>query len=132
MVKHQQMQWTQRGAHLLLQIRTHVLNEECEEILFGAGIQASGHEPRNSRLRRLPNPRNRMLSPLLREKTQAAPKEDPPMKLSPGPPTTAVFPSADSATAQPCSAVPVAPAPISLLPCWVPAPPVHTLFSDPQ
>ena len=32
MVKHQQMQWTQRGAHLLLQIRTHVLNEEWEEI----------------------------------------------------------------------------------------------------
>jgi len=32
MVKQQQMQWTQRGAHLLLQIRTHVLNEEWEEI----------------------------------------------------------------------------------------------------
>jgi len=32
MVKHQQMQWTPRGAHLLLQIRTHVLNEEWEEI----------------------------------------------------------------------------------------------------
>jgi hypothetical protein len=27
MVKHQQMQWTQRCAHLLLQIRTRVLNE---------------------------------------------------------------------------------------------------------
>jgi len=32
MVKHQQMQWTQRGAHLLLQIRTHVLNEDWEDI----------------------------------------------------------------------------------------------------
>ena len=32
MVKHQQMQWTQRGAHLLLQIRTRVLNEEWEGI----------------------------------------------------------------------------------------------------
>ena len=32
MVKQQQMQWTRRGAHLLLQIRTHVLNEEWEEI----------------------------------------------------------------------------------------------------
>jgi hypothetical protein len=32
MVKQQQMQWTQRGAHLLLQVRTHVLNEEWEEI----------------------------------------------------------------------------------------------------
>ena len=31
MVKQQQMQWTQRGAHLLLQIRTRVLNEEWEE-----------------------------------------------------------------------------------------------------
>jgi hypothetical protein len=32
MVKHQQMRWTQRVAHLLLQIRTHVLNEEWEGI----------------------------------------------------------------------------------------------------
>ena len=31
MVKHQQMQWTQRGAHMLLQIRTRVLNEEWED-----------------------------------------------------------------------------------------------------
>jgi len=31
MVKQQQMQWTQRGAHLLLQIRTRVLNEEWED-----------------------------------------------------------------------------------------------------
>ena len=31
MVKKQQMQWTQRGAHLLLQIRTRVLNGEWEE-----------------------------------------------------------------------------------------------------
>ena len=31
MVKLQQMQWSQRGAHLLLQIRTRVLNEEWEE-----------------------------------------------------------------------------------------------------
>jgi hypothetical protein len=30
MVKRQQMQWSQRGAHLLLQIRTRVLNEEWE------------------------------------------------------------------------------------------------------
>jgi hypothetical protein len=33
MVKHQQMQWTQRGAHMLLQIRTRVLNEEWEDTL---------------------------------------------------------------------------------------------------
>jgi hypothetical protein len=31
MMKLQQMQWSQRGAHLLLQIRTRVLNEEWEE-----------------------------------------------------------------------------------------------------
>ncbi len=30
MVKKQQMQWTTRGAHLLLQIRTRVLNDEWE------------------------------------------------------------------------------------------------------
>jgi hypothetical protein len=30
MVKKQQMQWTIRGAHLLLQIRTRVLNDEWE------------------------------------------------------------------------------------------------------
>jgi hypothetical protein len=28
MVKKQQMRWSQRGAHLLLQIRTHVLNDD--------------------------------------------------------------------------------------------------------
>jgi hypothetical protein len=30
MVKKQQMQWTPRGAHLLLQIRTRVLNGDWE------------------------------------------------------------------------------------------------------
>ena len=30
MVKHQQMGWSQRGAHLLLQIRTRVLDEQWE------------------------------------------------------------------------------------------------------
>jgi hypothetical protein len=30
MVKKQQMQWSPRGAHLFLQIRTRVLNEEWE------------------------------------------------------------------------------------------------------
>jgi hypothetical protein len=28
MVKKQQMRWTQRGAHLLLQVRTQVLNDD--------------------------------------------------------------------------------------------------------
>src|SRR5262249_5375386 len=32
MVKKQQMRWTPRGAHLLLQIRTKVLNNELEEV----------------------------------------------------------------------------------------------------
>ena len=31
MVKKQQMQWTPRGAHLLLQTRTKVINDELEE-----------------------------------------------------------------------------------------------------
>jgi hypothetical protein len=31
MEKKQQMRWTQRGAHLLLQIRTRVLNDEWED-----------------------------------------------------------------------------------------------------
>jgi hypothetical protein len=35
MAKRQQMQWSQRGAHLLLQCRTRVLNEELEEIFRG-------------------------------------------------------------------------------------------------
>ena len=32
MVKKQQMRWSQQGAHLLLQVRTHVLNDELREI----------------------------------------------------------------------------------------------------
>jgi len=31
MVKKQQMRWSKRGAHLLLQVRTKVLNEELRE-----------------------------------------------------------------------------------------------------
>ncbi len=31
-VKKQQMQWTPRGAHLLLQTRTKVLNDELEDV----------------------------------------------------------------------------------------------------
>lgn len=31
MVKKQQMRWSQRGAHLLLQVRTRVLNNELRE-----------------------------------------------------------------------------------------------------
>jgi hypothetical protein len=30
MVKKQQMRWSPRGAHLLLQVRTHVLNNDLE------------------------------------------------------------------------------------------------------
>jgi hypothetical protein len=32
MVKKQQMRWTPKGAHLLLQIRTKALNNEFEEV----------------------------------------------------------------------------------------------------
>jgi hypothetical protein len=35
MVKRQQMQWSQRGAHLLLQCRTRVLNDELEDVFRG-------------------------------------------------------------------------------------------------
>ena len=31
LVKRQQMQWTKKGAHLLMQARTKVLNEEWED-----------------------------------------------------------------------------------------------------
>ncbi len=35
MVKKQQMQWTPRGAHLLLQVRTKVLNDELDDVFRG-------------------------------------------------------------------------------------------------
>src|SRR6516165_3977745 len=59
-------------------------------------------------------------TPPLRVNTHAAPARE----LSPGPPTTAVSPSSDSATDQPCAA-PTAPVPTSLLPCWVQTPPLR-------
>jgi hypothetical protein len=42
MVKKQQMQWSERGAHLLLQTRTRVLNDELEETFRGlvSGVPA--------------------------------------------------------------------------------------------
>ena len=47
MIKHQQMQWTQRGAHLLLQIRTRVLNEEWEDTFrrWYPGFRPHAEEP---------------------------------------------------------------------------------------
>ena len=39
MVKKQQMRWTEWGAHLLLQVRTRVLNDDLRAT-FGAGIPA--------------------------------------------------------------------------------------------
>ena len=35
-VKKQQMQWTPRGAHLLLQTRTTVLNDDLENVFRGS------------------------------------------------------------------------------------------------
>ncbi len=35
MVKKQQMQWTPEGAHLLLQMRTRVLNDDLEPLFRG-------------------------------------------------------------------------------------------------
>src|SRR6516165_9121906 len=54
----------------------------------------------------------------LRVKTHAAPA----CELSPGPPTMAVLPSAESATDMPCWPLPTAPVPTSLLPCWLQTP----------
>src|ERR1700757_4698508 len=45
-VKKQQMQWTLRGAHLLLQTRTRVLNEDLDN-LFRRCIRNSGHKRRS-------------------------------------------------------------------------------------
>src|SRR5260370_25888712 len=55
--------------------------------------------------------------------THAAPAE----LLSTAPPTTAVFPSPESATESPCSA-PTAPVPTSLAPCCVHTPP-HRVYT---
>ena len=42
-VKKQQMKWTKRGAHLLLQVRTHVLNDELRDLFcrWYPGMQTS-------------------------------------------------------------------------------------------
>jgi len=47
MVKRQQMQWSQRGAHLLLQTRTRVLNDELEETFRGWYPQFRPQVPRS-------------------------------------------------------------------------------------
>lgn len=39
MVKKQQMHWTPQGAHLLLQVRTEVLNEDWEATFRNWGYQ---------------------------------------------------------------------------------------------
>jgi hypothetical protein len=43
-VKQQQMKWTKRGAHLLLQVRTHVLNRELRDLFCRRypGLQTRG------------------------------------------------------------------------------------------
>src|SRR6266403_1339324 len=53
-VKKQQMQWTLRGAHLLLQTRTRVLNEDLDDY-SAVGIQNSGrnHKRRSQSAKRL-------------------------------------------------------------------------------
>src|ERR1043166_9217715 len=60
-------------------------------------------------------------TPPLRLYTQAAPSPE----SSRLPPTTAVFPSADSETDSPCSAAPTAPVPTSFAPCWLHTPAVR-------
>src|SRR6266436_6734562 len=64
-------------------------------------------------------------TPRLRVKIHTAPT-CPPLRgsglTSPGPPTMAVLPSADSATDRPCAASPTASLPTSLSSCWVQTP----------
>ena len=47
MAKKQQMQWSRRGAHLLLQVRTQVLNEDLEES-FGAWYPGFRPQPQRA------------------------------------------------------------------------------------
>lgn len=46
MVKKQQMQWSERGARLLLQVRPRVLDDELEEVFRGWYL---GFRPPDSR-----------------------------------------------------------------------------------
>jgi hypothetical protein len=45
MVKKQQMRWSQRGAHLLLQIRTRVLNGDWEDVFRQWYLGFRAHTP---------------------------------------------------------------------------------------
>jgi hypothetical protein len=53
MVKRQQMRWSPRGAHLLLQVRTRVLNEELRRT-FGRWYVGFDTAPRSRKTPRLP------------------------------------------------------------------------------
>src|SRR6266446_4569270 len=64
-------------------------------------------------------------TPTERVYTHAAPAT----LLSKGPPTMAVFPSAESDTEKPCSAMPTAPVPTSFVPCWVHTPPEERVYT---
>ena len=46
LVKRQQMRWTLRGAHLLLQVRTRVLNDELADVFrrWYPGFDLRGNE----------------------------------------------------------------------------------------
>jgi hypothetical protein len=46
--KKQQMQWTKKSAHLVLQMRTQVLDERLE-VPFATGIRTSGQNPLKTR-----------------------------------------------------------------------------------
>jgi hypothetical protein len=52
MVKKQQMRWSERGAHLLLQVRTQVLNEDLQTIFHrwypGMEIRSGESEQRKA------------------------------------------------------------------------------------
>jgi hypothetical protein len=44
MVKKQPMQWSEAGAHNLVQVRTKALNDECREIFARWNANRSGAE----------------------------------------------------------------------------------------
>src|SRR4029079_9330643 len=67
-------------------------------------------------------------TPPVRVKIHAAPM----LLLSAGPPTMAVLPSADNATAMPWRALPAAPVPTSLLPCCAHASPLRVNIHAPS
>ena len=82
-VKKQQMQWTLRGAHLLLQTRTKVLNNELTKCSAG-GIRNSGcsHKCRNQSGRRLDPRPSDALPDEAQQRNTGRPRYEPTISLN--------------------------------------------------